>query len=334
MSNGKSWSKDDLGTLLELRGKGQPLVNIAKKLGRTERAVTNKIMRLIARGTLDSHKSGYNNLSDLMDFDMPIFTKIPTIVGDCIVVGDIHIPTTFWELADMVSIVADKHLGEHKTLIIAGDFINADALSHYPFTVAPPTLSQELLIARELLQIWSETFDRIIMFMGNHEMRVFKNMYGSIGGADIRALFVGEVGEKFELYNIGQVIVNSGDERWRITHQNSYSKIKGRTANILAQKHQSNIISHHEHHVAIMRDDYDYYTIVNNGGLHDHEKMAYVSQFDSNRPIMNNGFVMLRDGVPQLFTPYRSMTDWGQWDIDATALFEMMDARIENRRLG
>ena len=333
---GKKWTEDELNQLVNLRGAGQTHQQIADTVGKTRRSVRDRIERFIAQGRLTSNSGfGGPRFQEILSLpDMPVYTKIPTIVGNCIVVGDIHIPTTFWELAEMVSVVADKHLDGDKTLIIAGDFINADALSHYPFTVAPPTLSQELLIARELLQIWSETFDRIIMFMGNHEMRVFKNMYGSIGGADIRALFVGEVGEKFELYNIGQVIVNSGNERWRITHQNSYSKIKGRTANVLAQKHQSNIISHHEHHVAIMRDDFDYQTIVNNGGLHDHEKMAYVSQFDSNRPIMNNGFVMLRNGVPQLFTPYRSMTDWGQWDIDATALFEMMDARIENRRLG
>ena len=329
------WTDNEVNRLINLRASGHTHLQMASELGRTKRAIRDRIQKLIIDGRITSNAGKGGGLTTAIQqiaIDMPIYTETPTLEGDCIVVGDIHIPTTFWELADMVNVVA-SHL-DNPALIIAGDLINADALSSYPFTVAPPSLQTELSIARNLLQMWSETFGLIIMIMGNHEMRVFKNLYGSIGGVDIRSLFVGDVGDKFELYNIGQVIVNSGDERWRITHQNSYSKIKGRTANILAQKHQSNIISHHEHHIAMMRDDYDYYTIVNNGGLHDHEKMAYVSQFDSNRPIMNNGFTMLRDGVAHLFTPYHSMTDWNQWDIDATALFDEMDARIERRRIG
>lgn len=328
----RKWTSEEIQKLIYLRDSGYTKESIGKQLYRTKEAIRHKIKYLRATGAIETKTLGHN-FTNIANIDLPIYTETPVITDNCIVVGDIHIPTTFWELADKVSVVADECLESPKTLIIAGDFINADAISTYPHTVAPVSLEVEFNIARSILSDWSEVFDKIILIMGNHEMRIFKQLYGSIGQTEIKSLFTTGIEDIVEVYNAGQVIVNHDDILWRVTHQAAYSKIKGRVANVLAQKHQMNIISHHEHHLLQSRDDFDNYTIINNGGLHDHEKMAYVSQIDNTRPIMNNGFVMLREGFPDMFTPYRSWTDWNDWDIDGTELYNIIEQR-NNRRTG
>ncbi len=323
----RKWTYEEIQKLTRLRDLGNTHVAIAKELYRTKRAIKEKISDLIESGAMKSKSLGHN-FASIADIDLPIYTETPVIADNCIVVGDIHIPTTLWELADKVSLVADGYLESPKTLIIAGDFINADAISTYPFTVAPVSLEVEFNIARSILRDWSEVFDKIIMIMGNHEMRIFKQLYGSIGQTEIKSLFSTGLEDVVEVYNAGQVVVNHDDILWRVTHQAAYSKIKGRVANVLAQKHQMNIISHHEHHLLQSRDDFNSFTIINNGGLHDHEKMAYVSQVDNTRPVMNNGFVMLRDGFPDMFTPYRTWTDWNDWSIDGTELYNIDKQRV------
>jgi hypothetical protein len=321
---GKRWSAAELSKLIQLRLEGITHNEIAEAMDRSMKSIEMKVKDLIDAGILEARLGTQN-----IPIDLPIYTETAVIEEDCIIIGDVHIPTTFWELAEMVDIVADLHLERPRTLIIAGDFINADAVSTHRNTVS----HEEFVIARDMLKDWTHTFDRIILLMGNHEMRIFKQLYGSIGEDEIQALFTSGLEDIVEVYNVGQIVVNHNNILWRITHQAAYSKIKGRVANILANKHHMNIISHHEHHVLVSRDDHDNYTIINNGGLHDHEKMAYVNQFDNTRSTMNNGFVMLRDGYPYLFTPYRTMTDWESWGIDASALFAAMDARI-SRRVG
>jgi hypothetical protein len=328
----RKWEYEDIQNLIRLRTEGYTHAAIGQQLHRTVHAIRYKITELVASGVLKTSQPGHN-FAKIRDIDLPIYTETPVIYGNCIVVGDIHIPTTFWELAELVDTVADLHLENPRTLIIAGDFINADALSRYPPTVPMPSLEEELAIARDMLSTWSQTFDSIIIIMGNHEMRIFKQLYGSIGETEVKSLFATGLRDIVQVYNIGQVIVKHEDITWRITHPAAYSKIKGRVADKLAQKHQMNIISHHEHHLLQSRDEFDNYTIINNGGLHDHEKMAYVSQVDNTRPVMNNGFVMLRDGYPYMFTPYRTWTNWDDWGIDASDMLDRMDQR-RSRRIG
>lgn len=328
------WTEGEVKELRELRRAGHTSEQIGICLGRSNDAVKSKSRKLVRNkqiAPISGKGKSYYNTMRAPEIDLPIYTDTPTIIGDCIIVGDVQIPTTFWELAYMVDQVADLHLSKPRTLIIAGDFINADALSTYPHTVAPISLAEEFNIATDMLSAWSGTFDRIILLMGNHEMRIFKRLYGSIGVNEIRALFATGLEDVVEVYNVGQIIVKQNNINWRITHQSAYSKIKGRVANILAQKYQMNIISHHEHHLLQSRDDFDNYTIINNGGLHDYEKIAYVSQFDNTRTAMNNGFIMLRNGYPYMFTPYESWTNWNDWEIDAAELHNAMDQRIDRR---
>ena len=100
---------------------------------------------------------------------------------------------------------------------------------------------------------------------------------------------------------------------WRATHQLNYSRLKGRVGDDLAQKFQCNIITHHQHHTGKIMDRYGRYVIIDNGGLHASEMMAYVGLRDSTIPVMTKGFTVIQGGVGELVTPYPAFTDMSRW---------------------
>jgi len=99
---------------------------------------------------------------------------------------------------------------------------------------------------------------------------------------------------------------------WRVTHSRNYSVNQLTVADQLALKHQQNVISHHEHHLAKGWDRFGRYVIVNNGGLYDQSKLAYATLDDSKGAAMVPGFTALKDDVPIVFGKF-PFTDWREW---------------------
>lgn len=226
-----------------------------------------------------------------------------------IVVGDVHVPTTDWAFAQRVVDLAKVE--RVKTLCIVGDLFNFDALSDYANLVPGISLQTEIAAARELIASWLETFDRVYMCLGNHEHRLMRKTNTALGWTEINAMIAQS--PRFVLSPYAFMDIRSGDERWRLTHQRNYSKRKLTVANGLAMKLRMNVITHHEHHSALgLADDGDH-AIVNNGGLHDAQSMAYVQLVDSTSPRMTQGFVYLDRGTAHLLTPYSALTNWSRW---------------------
>ena len=59
----------------------------------------------------------------------PVYDGMWNLTGDALILNDLHIPATNWELADVALRVAANHLEEPRTLILLGDVVNLDALS-------------------------------------------------------------------------------------------------------------------------------------------------------------------------------------------------------------
>jgi hypothetical protein len=57
-------------------------------------------------------------------------------------------------------------------------------------------------------------------------------------------------------------------------------------------------------------DRFDRYYIINNGGLFDQSKMAYVQLKTNTCANMSQGFTMIKNGYPYLFGNF---TDWEKW---------------------
>lgn len=237
---------------------------------------------------------------------LPTFDGEPHLEGDWVICGDVHLPTTDFELAEtMLRVARELNL---KRLLIAGDLINADAFSLYEHVVPAITFEDEVKIAVRVISAWCEWFDDMLLLMGNHELRVMRRSNGNLNATMLGHILSAGNG-KLRVSPYSHAVITSAGQVWRVTHQRNYSRITGRLADQLAQKYQCNIISLHQHHVAVQRDTYNRYTIIDGGGLHDDRKLAYVSLVDSNMPAMARGFVLLVDGVGHMVTPYQTMTN-------------------------
>lgn len=261
---------------------------------------------------LSEYRKTYTYRGQPEDVGLPVFNGELHLQGDMLLVGDIHVPSTNWEFMEKITQVAKRHLARPRKIVIVGDILNGDKDSRYEHIIAPISRHKEFKITDALLQTWSRFFDEIYITPGNHLHRLIRRLEGDIGMNEIARLLT-SAHEKIVMSHYDEVHVTSGDERWVATHQANYAKSKLKIGNLLAQKFQANIVTFHQHHSAIGRDDFNRYTIIDCGGMHQQSMMSYVKLVPNVMPNMNNGFVLLRDGTGHLLTPYPSITDWSMW---------------------
>lgn len=261
---------------------------------------------------LAEYRQTYTYRGQPEDVGLPVFNGELHLQGDMLLVGDIHVPSTNWAFMEKITQVAKKHLSRPRKIVIVGDILNGDKDSRYEHIIAPISRHKEFKITDALLQTWSRVFDEIYITPGNHLHRLIRRLEGDIGMNEIARLLT-QAHEKIVMSHYDEVHALSGDERWVATHQANYAKSKLKIGNLLAQKFQANIITFHQHHSAIGRDDFNRYTIIDCGGMHRQDMMSYVKLVPNVMPNMNNGFVLLRDGTGHLLTPYPSITDWSMW---------------------
>ena len=243
---------------------------------------------------------------DAQKFKVVDFGKPLQLEGDYMVFGDLHLPTTLYDFFKLMIRVAKKY-GVRK-VIGAGDIYNMDFCSKYQFATEPITWAQEREAGRVIMQELTDSFDEVVLLMGNHDRRMQKYTNGAFDETDIFGLL--STNEKIITSNFGYCFVNSGGQDWLITHGSNYSVNQLTVADKLAQKYQMNVISHHEHHLAKGWDSYKHHVIINNGGLFDVKQLAYVNLDSNKMPNMANGFTMLKDGVGSIFSNDPVFTDW------------------------
>jgi hypothetical protein len=227
---------------------------------------------------------------------------------DFMVIGDVQLPTTDYDFAMLPCMIAKKHLRKPRRLIISGDLYNMDAWSKYPSIISTPSWEMERDAARNLLTIYAQTFDEMWMLSGNHERRILEKLNGQYDINDVLASSL--PGGKIKATVLDRCTVNTSKGAYTVLHGDNYAKKSLNNADEWAQKFQTNIISHHEHHTAMGMDRYDRYYIINNGGLFDSKKMSYVQVKSNTCAGMSQGFTMVKNGYPHLFGKF---TDWNSW---------------------
>lgn len=268
---------------------------------------------------------------------VPTFSGIPVMRGATIVSGDWHLITTEWTVVKLLIRFAETLPKGQRKLAIIGDFLNLTVLSRYPNYYPPELLNIELEAAAAALDYLLDTFDEIDYLMGNHEARFYKALNGFLLGKQFgRLITKGIERGRLRVSKATQGVVVAGGRGWRVTHQRNYSRNKGIVANRLAQKHQTDAMTFHEHHAAVLRDEFNRYTLINCPSMVDYEKLAYVMQFDSTSPVMCNGFGFIdEDGTGHILTPYASMTSWKAWGLqhDPIVLEAQAAAALKQARL-
>lgn len=246
--------------------------------------------------------------------DEPIYeyTGQMELVGDFVVVGDVHVPTTDWAFAERMLDVARLHLPRPRKLLIAGDLLNMDAISKFAKRVPSPSMRTELKASNRFIERMLSVFDELYAFVGNHDSRLLYILEGDISIRSFAKL-VTDAYERITFSPYSDCTITSGGQRWYVPHQMGYRQTKLSVGNELAALNWTNVITTHQHHSAIGRDKGNNATIVDCGGLFRVEQMAYVQLNPSTRPRPTQGFVLLRNGCANLLTPYATMTDWDMW---------------------
>ena len=250
-------------------------------------------------------------MSEIEALTVPSYKRPNPLAWDnCIIVGDVHAPTTDIEIWTRMLMIAQRYLPKPRRLIIAGDLYNMDGFSSYDPTHTSPNLAQELNVGRALVADALRVFDRVHMIAGNHERRITKQTKAQISMALLRDLT--SHNRRFTMSHYGWCIVRSGGETYRATHARNYSVQQLNVADALAQKYQSHIIQHHEHHVAKGWDRFKRFVVINNGGIFNRDALLYTFEDDSKNAAMTPGFTLLRNGYADVFGlwPY---TDWRRW---------------------
>lgn len=229
--------------------------------------------------------------------------------GEYVVTGDYQIDTHDAHFVTRMLAVSAQ-LARPRTLIVAGDFINADAFSTYDSDIGMSPFGDEVEAGRAVFAQLLRVFGRVIWLMGNHERRVGKRTRAALQPRHLWALLSHD--RRVEVSAWGHCVVeNPGGYDWRITHGSDYSVNQLTVADKLAQKYHQHIISHHEHHLAMGWDTYKRFVVIANGGLFEQGNMPYVMMDDSKRPNMQNGFTVLSWGYPTVYGP-EPFTNWAR----------------------
>jgi len=244
---------------------------------------------------------------------IPVFNGHQTLTGDVVVISDIHLPKTDFDLAERVVDVA-RYYGIKK-LHIAGDLFDAgSSAKHHKRKVRPPTISYELKKGRELLKYYANWFNEIWFTPGNHDDWFMENLQGDLEFFDFAEMLTIVPGLRTILRTspYDRITHYSGGQKWVVSHQQNYSKNKLVIGNIMAQKFQANVVVTHNHFSAIGLDEWGRYIILDIGGLHEPSMFDYVQLKTNKMPNMNKGFGIIIDGRGELWTDNPYLTDWSR----------------------
>lgn len=250
-----------------------------------------------------------DNKDKFMDedlFDIQLDTPLE-LEGDAVIISDVQAPTVNIDIANRV-IPAAQYFEVQKKLVILGDFINADWRSSYPTLTSLPSGRYEIETAQALIKEWLTWFEEIYWFPGNHEDRWLKDNAGHLDMVHLKRL-LGPVESKIITSNLDHCWLNTKMGKWFLCHGTSYSVDQLKYANDMAQKYQAHVLIGHQHHLAMGWDRFKRYIIIDNGGLFEPDKMAYVKMRANKRPNMMQGFTIIKDGYPHLLGP-EPYTDW------------------------
>ena len=231
--------------------------------------------------------------------------------------GDDHGAHVDFDLIDMMCEEAEA-MGI-KRVLNGGDKWNGDAFSKHARVLPPTPFAQEKRTQRRLRARLERTFAEEYILSGNHDKWIPKKMDGSLSASDLEETFLhwydaprdGPV--KWSVY--GYATINSPKlGRIRITHPRNYSRTKAVVASKIAAKNKCHVLTFHEHQRGarqVETEDGDKWAI-SVGCTANWQEFAYVMLEDSTSPEMQQGFVLLKNGVFHLFGDDGYITSIGQ----------------------
>lgn len=276
---------------------GWVAADAARELGVNTRQVQRRAKRIRESSTAD-------DIAAMSRFTpRPLMGLIHLQGGNGLVLGDVHLPITNFELIAEAVRQAQAH-GCTDWCIIAGDLFNMDALSDYHPKQDDHDLMGEVAAGRELIQLLLQVFDRVIVTKGNHDIRLQKAMgYRLRFEHTLKMLFEVHLTEdedaRLQVTGRDYVLVDSPMGTWRMCHTRQYSETPLAVPIKIADVNQQHVMGFHRHHYAVGTSRSGKMA-VEGGGAFDTDRTEYLVQWSTTHPRWRPGAVLLKDGLPYL----------------------------------
>jgi hypothetical protein len=219
------------------------------------------------------------------------------------VFSDIHAPLHSEEWIYCGLEVARKF--EAKTLIVSGDFIDANSISRHigGYYRRKSELNDDLAAGEALLKIFAAEFEKVYFLSGNHCMeRLVKVFRGEV-----------QVQKLWQMFGSHSNVVVSArsyvevNKEVIIGHPRQYSRIRGNVPQKVAQLWQKHVALGHAHHSAKTITTDGRWQAIDLPCLAQLDEFEYTGFEISDMPKPLNGFAMV---TGELITVFDRFTDW------------------------
>lgn len=238
--------------------------------------------------------------------EIPPETVIP--YTDCYILADLHAP--YFHTMALTHALIDAQASGIKTCVLLGDAIDNDAWSFYLSNSAPGNQGQvdaHIEACYKMFYAICGVFDKVYWVMGNHELRPLKLLSKRLGFDHWSRIFLTHsrlpslTAKVDTVPRYYMVLDGHHGGKWELHHQRNYSTLPGRVAQRLGAKQECNVITAHEHRAAVSFSG----TVSRNWSVAcpamlDPRKIEYTQIRATLHPAENVGWVVLRDGQPQL----------------------------------
>ena len=275
-----------------LLDKGWSNYKVASELGVHEKTIRNTM-----RDT--KNKSFFDDLSEKYNIvvDEPIRLDVPE--EGIVVTADWHIPLFDHTYAsEMMQRTVDKQ----KSIVIAGDFFNFDALSSYdPKQMG--TIEYELAAGRDILKSLGQYFDDIYFIWGNHDDRLVRALGFKLQFTEAMKMALGDTLEGIATFsNLDHLWLDGEADSIYVNHPKTYSRVPLSGPIRLSDKYRASIICAHSHHCAIGHASDGISIVSEAGGFFDRHVTSYL-QRSTTFPTWQQGYSVVYPDQVTLYSP-------------------------------
>jgi len=189
------------------------------------------------------------------------------------------------------------------TLIIAGDYFDQSAFSHWPSQDKIDWRDEQRMAAR-VLRTLTGLFGSVVVLQGNHDVRKLRTVEYKETLRDV-FLTLDVPLKNVQVSDAPFCIVSSKIGDVMVSHPKSYSQIPGQVARRLATKHQMHQIVGHGHFSCLTYDASGRFVCMDIGGFPAYEKTPYVNQHLTTHPLWVNGWASITPGGIELVSYVR-----------------------------
>lgn len=198
---------------------------------------------------LSQHNEQSKLIKEIRNLNPKAEEELTIRTDNIIIMGDIHANYLDEEVFAMVLRFARQN--KIKTIVLAGDVINADAFGVFAKIQPPQNFNLEVRQANLMFAALAKCFDKIYWICGNHDRRIAKIAFGELTIDHIADIVCGTARKKTIVTQYSRMWVEAKTGVWLIAHQKNYSRVKLSVARALASKYGCHVICAHQHHCAV-----------------------------------------------------------------------------------